>query len=454
MLFLAHVTNLMSLVEIWKQAQPVIREKIGATSYETWFSNIEAQNKDNNILQLQAPDEFFKNWIVEHYRELIEATLKNLSQNIAHIEFSVNENIIQEEKRLRLVEFEKDFQPVKNHPSHLNHRFTFDHFVIGPSNRFACAASLAVAESPAKAYNPLFIYGDVGLGKTHLIQSITHKIQQLHPQQKICYLTSEQFTNELIDAIRHRSTPEFRKKYREVDVLLIDDIHFIAGKESTQEEFFNTFNSLHDNRKQIIITSDRPPKEISNLEERLRSRFEWGLTADIQPPDYETRIAILQKKVENEAVKVPQDVIQFIAEQIKTNIRELEGALIRVAAYSLLEEKKVTLELAKSILKDMVKETTKTISIEMIQKTVVDYFKMSLMELRSKHRNKNVVLARQVAMYLCRQLTHFSLPEIGNAFGGKDHTTVLHSCKKIEDQIKEDSGLKNLVMELTTILQQ
>jgi chromosomal replication initiator protein len=315
---------------------------------------------------------------------------------------------------------------------------------------------LAVAESPAKAYNPLFIYGPVGLGKTHLIQSITHKLKQLHPKLKYCYMSSERFTNELIDAIRFRSTAQFRAKYREMDVLLIDDIQFIAGKEATQEEFFHTFNNLHNSHKQIIITSDRPPKEIANLEERLSSRFAWGLIADIQPPDFETRVAILRKKIENEPTYVPEDVLHFIADQTQTNIRELEGALIRVIAYTSLDEKPVTLEAAKNILKDMVKEAMKTISVEMVQKSVSEFYRIPLSEMRAKKRHKNIVLPRQVAMYLSRQLTNLSLPEIGNAFGGKDHTTVLHSCKKIEREILNngENGLKNTIRELTTTLKQ
>ena len=266
-------------------------------------------------------------------------------------------------------------------------------------------------------------------------------------------MSSEQFTNELINAIRNRSTPQFRKKYREMGVLLIDDIQFIAGKESTQEEFFHTFNNLHDNRKQIIITSDRPPREIANLEERLSSRFAWGLIADIQPPDFETRVAILKKKIKQEPVTVPDAVIYFIAEQIKTNIRELEGALIRVAAYSLLEECPITLDMAKMILKDMVKNTAKVINIEEIQKSVADFFRVPLSELRAKKRHKTIVLPRQIAMYLCRQLTNFSLPEIGNAFGGKDHTTVLHSYKKIEQVLIEDGEIKTIIERLITVLQ-
>ena len=444
----------MTLSNIWEKSQEEIREKIGITSYETWFASIQIKEAKGDTLRIETPDSFFMNWIVEHYQTIIENALENNSNKKINLSFFVNSNILNNDTQTKLNDFEKNFKETTPNTLKLNSRFTFDNFVIGSSNRFACAASLAVAESPAKAYNPLFIYGHVGLGKTHLIQSITHKINQANPSAKICYISSEKFTNELIDAIRHRSTNQFRKKYREIDVLLIDDIHFIAGKESTQEEFFHTFNALHDNRKQIIITSDRPPKEISNLEERLSSRFAWGLITDIQPPDFETRVAILKKKIELEPVKVTDEVIYFIAEQIKTNIRELEGALIRVAAYSLLEDKPITLDLAKNVLKDMVKETTKIISIEMIQKQICEFFNVSIIELKSKKRNQNIVLPRQIAMYLCRKLTNMSFPEIGNAFGGKDHTTVLHSCNKIEGLLNKDNKLKQNILHLQTGLQQ
>ena len=443
----------MRLFEVWDKAQQKIKEKVGLPSYETWFSTILVKEQDGETLVIEAPDIFFKNWIIDHYQNFILKAMQEISSQPMRLEFTVNSHILKEGAQSRLHHFEQTFKDVDQSTARLNPRFTFDNFIIGPSNRFACAAGLAVAESPAKAYNPFFIYGPVGLGKTHLIQAITHQIKQLHPKLKHCYLTSERFTNELIDAIRHRSTTQFRKRYREMDVLLIDDIHFIAGKESTQEEFFHTFNYLHDARKQIIITSDRPPREIANLEERLVSRFAWGLITDIQPPDFETRVAILRKKMESESLKVPDEVIHFIAEQIKTNIRELEGALIRVMAYALLEEKSVTLETARSILKDMVHEASKIISIEAIQKLVAEQFQIPLTELRAKKRNRSVVLPRQVAMYLSRQLTNLSLPEIGYAFGGKDHTTVLHSYKKIEEVLTRDSGLKNTLQQLTAVLQ-
>ena len=444
----------MSLLTTWDKAQDTIKEKIGHPSYETWFSSLKIKEKTPSTLIIEAPDEFFKNWIVEHYFSIIQDTVGTLNGQPISVEFEVNPNLLTKKTQTKFSEFEKDFKAAEKNQININARFTFENFVIGPSNRFAYAASMAVAESPAKAYNPLFIYGPVGLGKTHLMQAITQKIQQQHPKMKHCYISSERFTNDLIEAIRNRSTNQYRQKYRNIDVLLVDDIHFIAGKESTQEEFFHTFNALHDSRKQIIISSDRPPKEISNLEERLISRFTWGLIKDIQPPDFETRVAILRKKIEREPVSVPDDVILYIAEQIRTNIRELEGALIRVIAYSLLEEKIISLDMAKTILKDMVKETLKTISVDTIQKNVADFFNISLNDLRAQRRNKNLVFPRQIAMYLSRKLTSLSLPEIGNAFGGKDHTTVLHSYRKINEKITRNSELKNTIEKLTTALKQ
>lgn len=444
----------MSLLTTWDKAQDIIKEKIGASSYESWFSCLQINEKSPSTLIIEAPDEFFKGWIVDHYFSIIRDAIQTSAGQPIALEFEVNQNLLVKKIQTKLSGFDPDFKIIDKNQGILNARFTFENFVIGPSNRFAYAASMAVAESPAKAYNPLFIYGPVGLGKTHLMQAITHKIQQQHPKMKHCYLSSERFTNELIEAIRNRSTNQFRQKYRTIDVLLIDDIQFIAGKESTQEEFFHTFNTLHDSRKQIIISSDRPPKEISNLEERLISRFTWGLITDIQPPDFETRVAILRKKIEREPVSVPDEVILFIAEKIKTNIRELEGALIRVIAYSLLEEKTISLDMAKSILKDMVKETLKTIQVDTIQKNVADFFNISLTDLRAQRRNKNLVLPRQIAMYLSRKLTSLSLPEIGNAFGGKDHTTVLHSCRKIDETMLKNNELKNTIEKLTTALKQ
>ncbi len=439
----------MQILDVWKKTQKSLREQIGETSYETWFSSLSVREKNPETLVIGTPDEFFKNWIIEHYLNIIETTVGTLCSTNINIEFEVNAPLSSDKPKKHTLADEEPLSILKE-TSVIAPRFTFDNFVIGAGNRFAQAASLAVAESPAKAYNPLFIYGGVGLGKTHLMQSIANHIRTKHPKTKFCYLSSESFTNALIDAIRHRSATQFRQRFRSVDVLLIDDIQFIAGKESTQEEFFHTFNELHENHKQIVISSDKPPKSITNLEERLRSRFAWGLITDIQPPDFETRVAILRKKIEREPTKVPDDVIVFIATQIKTNIRELEGALVRVLAYSLLEEKTISLAMAKTILKDMVSETTKIINVDMIQKVVANHFNISLFDLKATRRNKNVVLPRQIAMYLARTLTNLSLPEIGGFFGGKDHTTVLHSCKKIEREIEVDHQLKNILEQLST----
>lgn len=439
----------MNLIDVWQRAQEPIKSAIGETSYHTWFSNLNAVEREGGIT-LQAPDEFFKNWIVEHYGAIIENCLRANGGNL-HIAFEVNTALITKPAPEKNVHSD-DPAGVDIKSPHLNPRFMFEHFVVGPSNRFAFAAAQAVAESPAKAYNPLFIYGPVGLGKTHLMQAITQEVARKHPTLKCCYISSEKFTNELINAIRHRSTETFRQKYRTIDVLLIDDIHFIAGKESTQEEFFHTFNALHDHRKQIIICSDRPPKEISNLEDRLVSRFAWGLITDIQPPDFETRVAILKKKLELESVSVPDDVVQFIAAEIKTNIRELEGALIRVVAYAMLADKPITLQVTKNVLKDMVKETVKIISLEMVQKEVAGYFNIHVADLKTKKRHKNIVLPRQIAMYLCRKLTNHSLPEIGGAFGGKDHTTILHAYKKMEACLHTDKEVKKIVDHLNFVL--
>ena len=331
----------------------------------------------------------------------------------------------------------------------LNPKYTFDTFVIGNSNRFAHAASLAVSESPAKAYNPLFIYGGVGLGKTHLMHAIGHFILHNNPASKVLYVSSEKFTNELINAIKDDKNEEFRFKYRNIDVLLIDDIQFIAGKERTQEEFFHTFNALYEANKQIIITSDRPPKEITTLEERLRSRFEWGLIADIQTPDLETRIAILRKKAQLENLDVPNDVMVFIADKIASNIRELEGALNRVIAYSSLTENELSVELATEALKDILSASkNKVINSTVITESVARYFDLKVDEFKSKRRSRDISFPRQIAMYLCRELTDMSLPKIGDDFGGRDHTTVIHAIEKIEDDIQNNAETRRSVEEL------
>ncbi|MEW6170542.1 MAG: chromosomal replication initiator protein DnaA, partial [Candidatus Omnitrophota bacterium] len=415
----------MNLLEAWQQTTQILKERIGTTVFETWFTIMRPEEK-NGTLFLEVPDNFFKDWVSNHYSMAIKEIMQQVKGSDVEIEFCVNPNLTETKDKNKFSEFKSRIEERGIEPLKLNPKYTFDNFIVGPSNRFAHAASLAVAESPAKTYNPLFIYGGAGLGKTHLMQAICRYLYQRQPQKyKICYIPSEKFTNELIEAIQHRSTQKFRAKYRAVDLLVIDDIHFIAGKESTQEEFFHTFNTLYDDHKQIIISSDRSPKDISNLEERLISRFSWGLVTDIQPPDFETRVAILKKKIENDPTPIPDDVIFFIANLIKSNIRELEGALIRVIAYALLENKSITLSLAQDVLKDLSKESIKLISPDLIQKYISEEFNISLSDLKNQKRSKNIVLPRQLAMYLIRELTTLSLPEIGEFFGGKDHTTVL-----------------------------
>ncbi len=444
--------------QLWARILEIIKTHVGEQTWDTWLKPLKAQQFSENALVLVVPNQFFRNWIQDHYLELIVSTLRSTLQNnqitvkfiVAQQEQPAKEEISKDEKaKVKRWFFQKTIQQQED-PDQLkvNPRFSFDSFVIGPSNRFAHAACLAVSESPAKSYNPLFIYGGVGLGKTHLMQAIGAHIIKANSNLKVTYISSEKFTNQLISAIQHRTTNEFREKYRTVDILLIDDIQFIAGKESTQEEFFHTFNTLYDAHKQIVISSDRSPKDIPTLEERLISRFEWGLVTDIQPPDLETRVAILKKKIEINQVTVPDDVVYFIADRVKVNIRELEGALIRVVAYASLTNAPVNLKQAHTILKDMLSEDKK-VSIDLIQKKVADYFDLRILDLKAKRRNKTVVYPRQIAMYLTRSLTDFSLPEIGEYFGGRDHTTVIHALDKIRRNLKEDNKLQSLLDQLT-----
>ncbi len=438
--------------EIWQQAQGCLKDKLGETAYTAWILPLKPKTEKDTLV-LEAPDNFFKDWVNDHYQSLIVEAINRIAPEK---EPGVLLKITSQNKS-PVIEAAPPQTKTNNAPSsfNLNSRYIFENFVIGPSNRHAHAYALAVAESPAKAYNPLFIYGATGLGKTHLIQAVCHHIiQKTNGAAKICYIPSERFTNELINAIQHKTTPNFRQKYRNTDVLVIDDVHFIAGKESTQEEFFHTFNALYDNHKQIILSSDRPPKEIIDLQEKLISRFGWGLTTDIQPPDLETRAAILKKKVERESVYAPDDVIFFIAQLIKSNIRDLEGALVRTIAYSLLEEKPITLDLAKEALKDLLKEPKKLVTIDFIQRCVAEEFGLSSYDLKTKRRNKTVVLPRQIAMYLSRELTDLSYPEIGGYFGGKDHTTVLHSCNKIKKEMSVKEDLKNQIEKLIQFIKQ
>ncbi|MFA5724721.1 MAG: chromosomal replication initiator protein DnaA [Candidatus Omnitrophota bacterium] len=443
------------LIQIWREAQEQVKGRLGVTIFETWISPLKIKAQSPEAILLEAPDTFFRDWVQKNYSATLEDSFRSLGLAGVRVELIAGPGLSETGNRQTPAKSPANL-PRSNQPTlNLNSRYTFENFIIGPSNRHAHAYSLAVANALAKTYNPLFIYGGVGLGKTHLIQAICHQIiDNFATDIKIAYLPSEQFTNELINAIQHHSTAAFRQKYRNADVLVIDDVHFFGGKDSTQEEFFNTFNALYDAHKQIILSSDRPPKEIADLQDRLVSRFGWGLTTDIQPPDLETRVAILKKKIEREPVSVPDEVIFFIAQLIKTNIRELEGALIRTMAYSLMEERPITLDLTKEVLKDLLREPKKLITVDFIQRCVAEEFGIALGELKTKRRNKTIVLPRQIAMYLSRELTDLSLPEIGQFFGGKDHTTVLHSFNKIKEGVTNNTTLQEKVERIIQTIKQ
>lgn len=428
-----------NLEQIWENVLSLIKVELTEVSFNTWLKSIEPISLKDGKVILGAPNDFTKGILEGRYINLIRNAIKQITKENYEISFVIpGEEINNVTQATRNKVDEKTI--IK---SHLNPKYTFNTFVTGKSNDFAHAASLAVAEAPAQAYNPLFIYGGVGLGKTHLMHAIGHYILSENPEAKVVYVSSEKFTNELINSIREYKNEEFRNKYRNVDVLLIDDIQFIAGKEGTQEEFFHTFNALHENNKQIIISSDRPPKDIPTLEDRLRSRFEWGLTTDIQAPDLETRMAILRKKANLENLEIPDDVMLLIADKIHSNIRELEGALIKVVAYSSLTNKSITIELAEEALKDIISNNKSVeITVDLIKDKVSKKFGIRMDEFNSKKRTRAIAYPRQIAMYLTRELTDLSLPKIGDEFGGRDHTTVIHACEKINNDILNDQMLK------------
>jgi len=436
--------------ELWGKILEIIKEELSPQVYNSWFSQTKVVKFGENGLIISAPSVFCKDWLEKHYIGFIKDILKRTlgSDDNLKIEFRTAEQELsvpahstpQPKKSIK-----KSEPFLKENKLVLTPKYTFDSFVVGNGNRFAHAACLAVAQSPSKSYNPLFVYGGVGLGKTHLMQAIGRYITQQNSKTKVLYISSEKFTNEMIDSIRDDRTVAFRDKYRSVDVLLIDDIQFLAGKERTQEEFFHTFNTLYDSNKQIVITSDRPPKDIPTLENRLISRFEWGLITDIQPPDLETRIAILRKKAQAENLNVPGEVINFIAEKIPSNIRQLEGALTKLVAFSTFTKKELSVSSAQNILKDIIPLENKKISVNQVQKAVTDYYTIKINSLLSKKRTKDVVLARQVAIYLSRELTDLSLASIGEAFGRRDHTTIIHSYTKIKNKIKKDKSFKKII---------
>ncbi|MDT2044739.1 chromosomal replication initiator protein DnaA [Bacillus sp. 1780r2a1] len=440
--------------DLWNGALAEIEKKLSKPSFETWLKSTKAHALQGDTLIITAPNDFARDWLESRYSNLIAETLYDLTGEELDVKFIIPLN--QSEEEFDLTPPKKNVSKEDGHEfpqSMLNSKYTFDTFVIGSGNRFAHAASLAVAEAPAKAYNPLFIYGGVGLGKTHLMHAIGHYVLDHNPDAKVVYLSSEKFTNEFINSIRDNKAVEFRNKYRNVDVLLIDDIQFLAGKEQTQEEFFHTFNTLHEESKQIVISSDRPPKEIPTLEDRLRSRFEWGLITDITPPDLETRIAILRKKAKADGLVIPNEVMLYIANQIDSNIRELEGALIRVVAYSSLINKDINADLAAEALKDIIPSSKpKVITIQDIQQIVGQQFNVKLEDFKAKKRTKSVAFPRQIAMYLSRELTDFSLPKIGEEFGGRDHTTVIHAHEKISKLVQTDSQLQKHIKEISESL--
>ena len=428
---------------VWEEALAYIEGKVPKQVFDTWFVPVQLQRIEDSSAKIAVPNKFFGDWLEKHYRSLLsEALAAAYGRETVDVVFVTGSRA------------EAKAEPVpaqtqggrgshggrQRKTAHLNPRYTFTSFVVGASNQFAHAACMRVAEVPAQAYNPLFIYGGVGLGKTHLLNAIGNHVAE-RTDLRIAYVTTEQFTNEVINSIRYDKMTDLRKRYRGIDMLLIDDVQFLAGKERTQEEFFHTFNSLYEARKQIVVSSDRFPKEMPDIEERLRSRFEWGLIADLQAPDVETRIAILRKKSEDEGMHLPEGVIQFLAENMKSNIRELEGALVRVGAYSSLTGQPIAMEMAKNVLRDVIGDKKKVIAMDDIQEAVATRFHVKIAELKSRRRSKTLVYPRQIAMYLCRELTDASFPEIGRQFGGKDHTTIIHACKQITKAKEADTAL-------------
>ena len=430
----------VQLNDVWNRTLELLKGEMTEISFNTWILTIEPMAIDSNTITLGVPADFQKGILESRYSYLIKNALRQITHKDYNIYFSTPS---QTPVKPAVQEYTEDTSGL-----FLNPKYTFDTFVIGNGNRFAHAASLAVSEAPAKAYNPLFLYGGVGLGKTHLMHAIGHFVLSQNPALKVLYVSSEKFTNELINAIKDDKNEEFRYKYRNIDVLLIDDIQFIGGKERTQEEFFHTFNALYEANKQIIISSDKPPKDITTLEERLRSRFEWGLIADIAPPDLETRIAILRKKAQLENLDVPDDVMVFIADKVASNIRELEGAMNRVIAYSALTENRINVDMAIEALKDMFNSKAVVINSKTIQEAVSRYFHLKTDELKSKRRSRDVSFPRQIAMYLCREMTDMSLPKVGDEFGGRDHTTVIHACEKINHDMANSAELRRTIEDI------
>ena len=445
----------MNQDQVWSQVQEELRFQLAKRTYDMWLKNTSVVSADGGTFRIGVPSKLAKDWLEDRFSGLIQETLQAVTGSEVDIDFVIAPT--GHRPAHALFDGDDSRNGDNGHdnapeviaevavvtPSELNARFRFSSFVVGHNSQFAHAAAKAVAEAPGDSYNPLFLYGGVGLGKTHLMHAIGHEVHDRFPRKRVVYLTSEQFTNEVISSIATARMGEFRHKYRTVDVLLIDDVQFLAGKDRTKEEFFHTFNALHEINKQIVISSDRPPKEIPTLEDRLRSRFEWGLIADIQPPDFETRLAILHSKLGDNGGLIPEEVLNFIAHKVQRNIRELEGALTRVQAFAAVHQRQVDEEEAARLLSDIIPASTrKPINVERIQVLVADYYNVTLDDMKGKRRDKHIVFPRQVAMYLVREETPSSLPAIGKAFGGRDHTTALHSIEKIANELKEDERLR------------
>lgn len=426
--------------EFWNNAFSKIHEKVGDSVFELWFKPMKLLNLNNKTALIDIPNRFFKDWVEDNYPNLISEALEGELGHSVAVKLKIG---AKEDDALKKIDSKHESRRSRlaSRGIYLNPKYTFDSFVVGPSNQFAHAAAKRICEGPGSVYNPLFIYGGVGLGKTHLINAIGNEIVDKYPGKVIYYVSAEQFTNEVISSIRHEKMGEFKDKYRNADVILVDDIQFIAGKTATQEEFFHTFNSLYARQSQIVISSDRAPMDISDITDRLRSRFGMGLIADIQSPEVETKVAILFKKAEAERLVIPEDVAYFIASRIKSNIRELEGCLIKLGAYSSLTSMPIDIALVKNVLKDLIPEEGKPLTIDSIVKAISDYFGVKPVEIKSKKRTKEIANARQIAMYVAKQLTPLSLSEIGRAFGGKDHATVIYACKQIEEKRRSDENL-------------
>jgi chromosomal replication initiator protein len=476
---MSFVPTATAVLNYWVRILAALEKKINRQSYETWLKPTRFSHIEGKKLFVRVPSNDFQH-IGDRYADLIQEAIDNLGLDVETVTFTTPE----QDPRTPKLRQDGGFAPVPSHSqsaprqgrigaqipapisgpmpeqarfdwsaaSQLNPRYQFDAFVIGSGNQFAMAAAQAVAERPSKAYNPLFLYGGVGMGKTHLMHAIGHDVKRRQPHASISYVSGEKFTNEMINSVRYDKMTGFRDKFRNVDVLLIDDIQFLAGKERTQEEFFHTFNTLHESMKQIVIASDRPPKELADFEDRLRSRFEWGLIADIQPPDLETKVAILQKKAESEQTSLPTDVAMFIASNVRTNVRELEGALVRLIAWCSMQGVEITLSVAQHCLKQFIDTQVRKITIETIQRSVAEQFGMRVAELKQKNNSRQIVVPRQIAMYLAKQLTEASLPEIGRQFGGKHHTTVMHSIAKIDEQRRADKDLNRTINKLMETL--